>query len=293
MDSDGGRTRTEVDAGDIQIWKEAVTRVRLSQAVVEQCGDPMAGSALSEDDASCPATAKISDAARGVLFAALDNLAMWCNAVAPKVYVEGVPSESASRPHFTLARAGIECAAQAGWLLEPEDRATRIERHLRLVLADMGEEQKAAGRHDPAVAAVLGERIAALKEDHGPIKAAPAYLDMVRATAGRGGVTDDHAEVLWRTASAAAHGKAWFVGAAHITHLGEEFAEGRFRAVHEVNPRAISAVVGFASKLVLWATFQYVSRLGLDFPSLYSSGLAQVASDLPRSVPDVPSETAE
>lgn len=293
MDRDGDRARTEVGAGDMQLWKNAVTRVRLSQSVVEQCGDPMAGSAMAEDDAACPATAKISDAARGALFAALDNLAMWCDAVAPKVYVDGVPSEGASRPHFTLARAGIECAAQVGWLLEPDDGATRIERHLRLVLADMGEEEKAAGKRDPTVAAVVGERIAVLKEDHGPIKAAPAYLDMVRATASRGGLSDDHAEVLWRTASAAAHGKAWFVGATHITHLGEEFADGRFRAVHEANPQAISAVVGFASSLVQWATLQYASRLGLDVPSVYSIGLARVASDLPRSVPDAPSKTAK
>jgi hypothetical protein len=219
-----------------------------------------------------------------VLFAALDNLAMWCNAVSPKVYVEGVRSESASRPHFTLARAGIECAAQVGWLLEPDESTTRVDRHLRLVLADMSEEQKAA-RHDAALAAAIAGRIGELKADVGEVKAAPAYLDMVRATASHGRVSDDHAEVLWRIASAAAHGKAWFVGATHATVVGDEFTKGRFRAVQEVNPEAISAVVGFASNLVQWATLLYATRLGHDVQGLYASGLARVASDLPRSVP--------
>jgi hypothetical protein len=282
-----GRVRTEPGAPDVQWWKEAATRVRLSQAVLDQCADPVPGSALAADDAACPSSVRISDAARGVLAASLDNLAMWANTVAPKVFVEGVAVESAARPHFTVARAGIECAAQAGWLLEAEDSSTRIERHLRLALADMNEEQRAVRHVEEAIGTAVAQHIAELRAAaSSDIKAAPAYLDMVRATAGHAALRPDAAEVLWRTASAAAHGKLWFVGATHITTIGEEVTAGRFRAIHEVNPGAISAVVTFASKLALWATCLFGQRLGLDVRVLYDQGLARLTRDLPRAVPD-------
>lgn len=72
-------------------------RARLSQAVLDQCGDPVPGSALAADDAAFPSSVRVSNAARGVLAVSLDNLAMWANNVMPKVYVEGVTIESAAR----------------------------------------------------------------------------------------------------------------------------------------------------------------------------------------------------
>ena len=270
----------------MQLWKEAVTRIRISQAMADQCGDPVSGSALAEDDSSCPAVSKISDAARGTLCAALDNLSMWSNAVSPKVYVEGVKIQSSPRPHFTLARAGMESAAQAGWLLEPEDSAVRVERHLRLVVADMLEEEKAVKKMAMATGAQVTQGIAALRKEVGPVKTAPNYLDAVRAVASHGGTDPDQGEVLWRTASAATHGKLWFVGATHTSTVGAEYAPGRFRVVHEANPDSVTAVVTFASKLALWATDLFVERLGLDRQEVSRIALIRVAGGLPRSVPD-------
>lgn len=280
------RPGVRVGAEDIQRWKEAVTGIRIYQAMAEQFGDPANDSDLAVDDASCPATAHLSDAARAVLFAALENLAMWCDAIAPKVYVEGAVNEGAARPHFTLARAGIECASQAVWLLEPEDSATRIKRHLRLVLADMDEQSKALVKHDPTGAAVVTEQTARLREQVGQVSKAPNYLDMVRAAAHHTPLSNDRAEALWRTASAAAHGKAWFVEATHTTHVGHEFAAGWFRAYQEPRPEAVSAVVTFAADLVRSATALCAKRLGLDVDNLFSSALSKVRAELPRSVPD-------
>jgi len=284
------RASNEVGADDVQLWKEAVARVRVSQAMADQCGDPISGSALAQDDFSCPAASKISDAAHGTLFAALDNLSMWCDAVSPKVYVEGVVNQSSPRPHFTLARAGMESAAQVGWLLEPQDSATRVERHLRLVVADMSEEEKTANKLGAAFGAQVTRRIAALKNEVGAVKAAPNYLDVVRTAASHAGASPDQGEVLWRTASAATHGKLWFVGTTHTTTVGEEYRPGRFRVVHKANPDSVTAVVTFASKMVFWATALYAERLGFDVQDLHSVALGRVARDRPRSVPDTSSE---
>lgn len=117
------------------------------------------------------------------------------------------------------------------------------------------------------------------------IKRAPAYLDMVRVTAGPAGLGPDATEALWRAASAAAHGKRWFVGATYIARVGEEVAAGRFRVIHEFNPDAITAVVTFESKLTLWATLLFVERLGLDVQALYEQGMTQLMDDLPRGAP--------
>jgi hypothetical protein len=51
------------------------------------------------------------------LLAALDNLGLWADVVAPKVFIEGRPVAISARPHFTLARAGLESGAQAAWVL--------------------------------------------------------------------------------------------------------------------------------------------------------------------------------
>ena len=129
-----------------------------------------------------------------------------------------------------------------------------------------------------------------LEGEVGTVKAAPNYLDVVRAAASHAGVSPDQGEVLWRTASAATHGKLWFVWTTHSTTVGEEYAPGRFRVVHEANPESVTAVVTFASKLVLWATSLYAERLGLDVPQVQGVGWDRVVSDLPRSVPDTSAE---
>lgn len=270
----------------MQVWKEAVALVRMAQAMVAQCDAPEPGSDLEGDDASCPPPALLSDAARGTLYAALDNLALWCDSVSPKVYVEGVVQTSAPRPHFTLARAGMECAAQVGWILSPEESATRVERHLRLVAGDVEEERKAASKLSDEAAVRVTQRIATLKESLGEVKPPPAYLDMVRAVVGNIDESADRAEVLWRTASAAAHGKLWFVGATHTTRTVARTVDGRVRAEHRANPDAVTAVVALAAALAHWAARLYIERIGLDVNEIATAAFKQVMADLPRSVPD-------
>lgn len=277
--------RTVVDATHLQRWKEAAVRVRVSAGVLERCGDPTPGSPLAIDDTNGLTGLALSDAAKSYLAAAVDNLTIWADLVMPRIFVEGVAVETPPRPHFTAARAGMECAAQAVWLVEPDDSATRIERLAALALADLEEMAKAAAHIGRNVRADVERRVNALRnESTGPIKKAPGYVAMVRSAAGVGGVSPAEAEVLWRTASAAAHGKLWFAEATHSLTVGEEFSTGRFRAVRTPDVASVSATVTFATKVLEWGVCRFAQMSGLDVATVFGASLAAVAGAPPRVI---------
>lgn len=278
------RTRTEVDAAAMQLWKEAVLRVRMAQLIVNGCPDPAPGSPLAADDEACPAGMQLSTATRGVLVAALDNLMLWCDTVMPRVFVEGVVNESSPRPHFTLARAGMECAAQVLWVLTPDESEERLRRHLRLVLADMEEERKATKFLDVGRARAIAQRAAAIREGADEVKAAPNYVDLVRGAASYAGVAADHAEVMWRIASAATHGKLWFVGATHAAVVGEEVEQRRGHVKQAVEPSSVTTVMVIASRLVAAAADLCAQRSGADLVRLGSEALNDLRNNPPRAV---------
>ena len=118
------RPRAEVRDDDQKIWKETAVRIRLTAALLSSYGDPIEGSPLASDDAAVT-DIRVSDAVRSYLTAALDNLSLWANVVMPLVFVADVPVENPPRPYFTLARAGLESAAQAAWILEVDDPVER------------------------------------------------------------------------------------------------------------------------------------------------------------------------
>lgn len=280
------RVSVEVGEQDRELWKLAATRIRMAQALLELYGDPAPGSPLAADDENCMGDTHLSDAARGYLGAALDNLAMWANEVAPRIFIEGVPVENPPRPHFTLARGGLESAAQAAWILGPDDAEARLERHHRLAVADLDQMRLTVRHIDEAARTAVVDRIAAIRDlSATEIKPAPAYLDMVRDAAAVVGMVADDAEVLWRTASAAAHGKLWFIDATHETTIGEEFAAGRFRAVRTPDPGTVSAVVTFAADLAERVVLRFGQLLDAPLGEFIAASLQIVADDLPRAIP--------
>lgn len=260
----------------------------MAERALAATGDPVAGSPLAADDAAFPSD-YLSDATRGFLDAALDHLAVWSNIVAPLVFVEGSTVASPPRPYFALARAAIESASQAAWVLAPEASAGRLERHLRLLVGNLEEMRKTAIKTPGADPQEVDGRIDHIhRRASGPVQRAPTYLDMVRAGAQLGGLAADDAEILWRTASAAAHGKSWFIEATHRVTVGTEYAPGRFRTVREPEPGTVSATFRYASALALRTVFRYISLGGHDFEAIGDAALAAVAANLPRSVPDQP-----
>lgn len=98
--------------------------------MLEQVVDPKPDAALASDDAAfrwekCSAWTRSS-------LTVTDHLIVWANIVAPQKLFEGMVVQNPPRPYFTLARAGLESAAQAVWALKEKESAERVHRHLRL-----------------------------------------------------------------------------------------------------------------------------------------------------------------
>lgn len=265
-------------------WAEAAVQVRFLQQIMARLGDPAEGAPLAQDDESHYGE-YLSEAVRANLTASLENLHLWANTVSPLVFIDGYVVENPPRPYFTLARAGLESAAQAAWVLSPETSDARIERHLRLAVDNLDEMRKAVRESDKELAASTQARIDAIKEAYpGDIKSAPSYVAMVREAAPQVGITADEGEQLWRTASAAAHGKRWFTSATHLSVVGEEFAPGRRRAQYVPESRHITESVTFAMKVVQSAVSRYGKLLGAPLAQVTGQALGAVEQNMPRRV---------
>lgn len=278
------RIRSSVGQSYVDAWREAAIRVRYIDALLPLLGDPAPGSQIEADDKDGHGE-YLSDDVRSSLWAAADNLHLWANVISPLQVVEGEVVENPPRPYFTLARAGLEAAAQAAWVLGPDERDERADRHLRLVVNDLKEMHTAARHTDTALEASVKARIESIRAAHTrEIKTAPSYVAMVREGAPRVGFSADDGELLWRTASAAAHGKRWFTGATHHTIVGDEFAPGRRRAEHVPDPHKVTLAITLATTMTEWATNRYGELAGAPVADLGTTAIAQVAANMPRRV---------
>jgi len=267
-------------------WRDTALTIRYLAQMLSRLSDPAPGSELAGDDAAVTGHGEYpSDATRAQLDAAMENLSLWANVVSPMLFIDGVEVKNPPRPYFTLARAGLESAASAAWVLSPQDPSERADRHMRLVLEDLDQMRKALCLSDAAQADAVQLRIDAARQAHPrAIQSAPSYVAMVRDAALRAGWDANGAEELWRMASAAAHGKRWFTGATHHTILGEEFSPGRHRAVHFPDPDKITEMVALATKVADWAVIRYGELAGAPLDELHRQCMQALQNNMPRSV---------
>lgn len=80
---------------------------------------------------------------RSYLSSALEHLGMWADFVAPLSFHPDAAVHHEARPAQTLARAALESASQAVWVMASRDPREVLRRHLSLVLADWAEQRKA------------------------------------------------------------------------------------------------------------------------------------------------------
>ena len=279
---------TPVPEAEVRRWVEAAHTSRLASLVLDQVQDPLEGSSLDEDDKAYP-WEKCSAWVRSNLVAATDHLVHWANVVAPQTVYDGMTVSNPPRPYYTLARAGLECAAQAVWVLDHDASPERVERHLRLLYHDLrqmalafetiGDDRAAMARHRmTALAERLGdaERLARIKKHE------PRYSSMVRETAGAIGLTPNDAEFLWRSASAAAHGKSWFQHVAYTATVGEQYEPGYFRAALQPDPTEITRSVRAAAKLTLQGVVRFAARAGHDPSPLVQAAFSKLKADTPQ-----------
>ncbi|WP_442212837.1 hypothetical protein [Specibacter sp. RAF43] len=242
----------------------------MASYMLGQVVDPAAGSAMAADDAAY-GWEKCSAWVHSYLCAATENMLMWANAVVPPRISEGVVVHNSPRPYFTLARAGLEAAAQAVWVLKEDSSSERVYRHLRLVYHDLRQNALALEAAQDDRSAHARKRMADLLDRTSGVydpatirKDEPKYSSMVAESAPFASLDPDQLLVLWRGASAAAHGKNWFHQVAYETKAGEEYEPGYFRTTLVPDPKQVTKAVDAASSMISTGVLRYVILSGCD-----------------------------
>lgn len=202
-------------------WIEVAQSARILRDLFKNIGAPVEGSPLAIVDDLYPVE-RASTWCRSFLGAALEHLLLWADYAAPLKFHDDAVIEHNLRPAQTLARAALESASQAVWVLAAKNPPDLLQRHFVLILHDLDEQRKAAIK--PEDKAQIKARDDALRADL--LKAglsqddlrAKGYMELIKyaaaETAGQGsrtGLISDPAEVerAWRASAGAAHGKRW------------------------------------------------------------------------------------
>lgn len=112
-------------------------------------------------------------------------------------------------------------------------------------------------------------------------KGEPKYSMMVRETAGVIEMEPSQLEVLWRSASAAAHGKNWFQHVGYSTTVGDEYEPGHFRAMLHPDPAGITRSVTAAAKLTMHGVVRFLTRAGHDPAPIHEAAMAKLVAETP------------
>lgn len=270
-----------IEREQIVPWIEVAQSARLNADVLERLMPPREGSFLrpTPDDP----LKNMAWWCHGFLDAAVDHLLLWADYAAPLKFHPEASIAHTLRPAFTLARAAIEAAAQAIWILSPEDPNVRGARYVVLATWDVNEQLKAAvaaearaelkGRRDE-IFAKLGVTARSFRQ--------PRYLDMIREAAefldlgdSNPAMSPDGIERVWRSAAAAAHGKHW---PEFEFHDRTDAGEGLFLSVPKTEP--ISEVLQVAERLTSAGMVLFAMHAGRmeDFHALWDEAVARLAS---------------
>lgn len=262
VEPDTGRAALTRD--ETEPWVQVALSARVMQVTLRQIPVPAPGSLLDVARSFFP-DEPAADWCRSFLAAALEHLVMWADYATPLKYHPDAAVEFALRPAQTLARAALEAASQAVWVLSTANVREASRRHVSLVLADWQEQGKAA--IDPEVKAKLKQRRAdALNLIGGDEKQfrAPLYIDLVKEAAAHvraqlpgALMQDDRAvERLWRASAGSAHGKKW--PASELTMIVE--AEGHHITMPD--PAAITAILKLADAVMTYGVMRFADFSG-------------------------------
>jgi hypothetical protein len=265
----------------------AAHTARLASNMLDSASDPLAASPLSADDAAYR-WEKCSAWTSSALVAAVDHLIVWANIVAPQTVFDGMVLRNPSRAHYTMTRAGLEAAAQAIWVHEPDTSPERVSRHLRLVYHDLRQMALAFDKAGDGRASSVRDRMASIGEHIGGAdvfvsinKGEPKYSMMLRESADAIQMEPAQLEVIWRGASAAAHGKNWLQHVAYTTTVGDEFEPGYFRAGLRVDPAEITRSGPPPRSSHRTASPAFLDRAGHDRDSITAAALAKLQAETP------------
>ncbi|GAA5032675.1 hypothetical protein ACFQRL_04265 [Microbacterium fluvii] len=273
---------------EVMPWIEAAQAARIDSYVFDRLPAPLEGSFFDK-----PELEQMMNWCAALIEAGLSHMLTWADYAVPLKSHPEAQIAHQLRPAFTLARASMECAAQALWILGAPDDPESGRRYLTLGIWDLDEQAKAATSAEQK-ADLRAERDACLKVLGLTLKTfpRPLYVSLIRSAADfvpdqetGESMTADRIERVWRTAAGAAHGKVW----PHVEIASTESAEPSINAISEV--------LTVAKMMTSAAVLLYGMRCGLDeqLSELHQEGCVHVATTMtpidgktirPEDVPD-------
>jgi hypothetical protein len=269
-----------------QRWKECVYAARSCESTLQRLPDPSPGSDLARADMFYP-WEKVSTWVRSYLRASAEHLCLWADVVAPYRFEPGAVNHVRVRPYLLLARAGLEAAAHALWLVEVTDAKECANRFLRLMHRDFNLHRKAL-EADNLDTSFIDTRIADLEgrvSEHSiPVsltERVPGYQELIRFAATKTNHDADRWAYLWNAASGAAHGQNWFGVEAFDVVPILEYEPGHFRTVAFADPTYITETMEAACDALQWGTMRWL-LMGRHDPDLLRQATAEIFERMPR-----------
>lgn len=261
---------------DAQIdrWKEVAYGARAFEYAVARLDPPERTSQIVQASRFVP-WYPIDEWCRSFLSAAYDNLLLWADYTVPLQPVPDAQIVIRLRPALTIARAAMESAAQSVWVLSASTPREMAERHIRLFLWDLDEQQKAATTDPEWRQAIRDGRSASLAFLGIEEKAfkAPSYLEVIRESATWAAlVADDdrlddraHIERVWRSCAGAAHGKRW-----PASELMKPYTRPDGTTIHAPDPAVITDALDIADAFASVGALSLAQKSGCmdNFQSL-------------------------
>lgn len=267
-------------------WVEVAHGSRILQHCLRHAGDPRARSPFAQVSELYPFE-KVSDRARAYLTAAIEHLIFWADLQAPLKFHPEQSVEVTLRPSYTLARASLESAAQAVWLMDTTDPMECVRRHICLMRWDLQELRKsrldtAAKSEAKGLENDLLQRVAeAFSEEE--VRAPQGYLDVIRSACAADGLSlaPDDAERIWRAASGAAHGKYWPTLELQEVIPVQEYEPGQYRSMQVPDVGGITEALQAAHAMTQIGVLRYLDYSRLDISASIASAQAWVSEIIP------------
>lgn len=265
-------SRVIIEDEEVQAWVVVAHGSRLLQHCLRNASEPVDGSAFDRVAEIYPYE-RVSDRARAYLAAAVEHLIFWADVQAPLKFHPDQANEVTLRPSYTLARAAIEAAAQAVWMMNTTEPLECIRRHICLMRWDLQEFRKSKLDLDEkcAVKALeddLVRRVSGVFSEE-QVKPPNSFLDLIRLACSAEGLDleADDAERLWRAASGAAHGKYWPTQDLQRVVSVEEEASGEVRSVRVPDVDGITEVLEAAHLMTQIGVLRFLDYSGVDIAS--------------------------
>lgn len=211
---------------------------------------------------------------------------MWADFAAPLKFHPDQATMFNLRPALALARAALESAAQAVWLLDTLDPVECVRRHLRLIRWDLEEHRKShleldgkdrVKQRDNA----LVQRVAEVFSEH-EIRPPQGYLWVIQQACRPGDLALDSApaERLWRAMSGAAHGMYWTNQELSKTEVTEDLDPNRSRTVVVPDADIMAEALDAAFRMTQYGTLKYLAYAGADIERLMGDAQRWLAASI-------------